>query len=79
MFFQRNLAFTQRAFRECPPLKESPGRVSTAGEIFFILVINIDDFFTEIIIILAFDDVFSNRISMIIMKTVKTLNNIKNI
>jgi len=65
MFFRRNLAPAQRAVGDCPPLKESPGRVPAAGEIFFILVININDFFTGIIIILVFIDVFSNRISMI--------------
>ena len=68
MFFRHNLAPAQRAVGDCPPLKESPGRVPAAGEIFFILVININDFFMEIIIILVvFTDVFSNRISMIIL------------
>ena len=68
MFFRHNLAPAQRAVGDCPPLKESPGRVIAAGgEIFFILMININDFFTEIIVILVFTDVFSNRISIIIM------------
>ena len=72
MFFRRDLAPAQRAVGDCPPLKESTGRIPAAGEIYLILVININDFFTEIIIILVFIDVFSIRIPMIITKTVKT-------
>ena len=59
MFFHYYLAPAQRAVGDCPSFKDS---------IFFILLININDFFTEIIIILVFIDVFSNRISMIICK-----------
>ena len=44
VFFRRNLAPAQRAVGDCPPFKESPGRVPAAGEIFFILGIPSDQY-----------------------------------
>ena len=45
-------AVKQRAVGDGPPLKESPGRVPAAGEIFFIIDQNSVEFLLEIIIIL---------------------------
>ena len=52
MFFQRNLAPAQPAVGDCPPLKESPGRVPAAGDFFLLLLIKINNFLMKIMILL---------------------------
>ena len=52
MFFQRNLAPAQPAVGDCPPLKESPGRVPAAGDFFLLLLIKINNFLMKIVIFL---------------------------
>ena len=52
MLFRRHLAPTQWAVGDCPPLKESPGRGPAARRKFSNLLVKINDFLMEIVIIL---------------------------